>query len=196
MAENAVQREEQALPNLEEIQRQVMELQARLDTMDKNAQEDKLTMVCFSGELDKTMAAFIIAIGAVAMDMEAVMFFTFWGTPVLRSKEKSVSGKDFMGKMFGSMLPTGPSQLKLSKMNMGGMGTAMLKSLMAKKKVASLEELIQTAGELGVKIVICEMTMNLMGFKHEEMIDYPHLSYGGVAKFLGDADKSRVQLFL
>jgi peroxiredoxin family protein len=94
------------------------------------------------------------------------------------------------------MLPKGSEKVKLSKMNMGGMGKAMIKSLMKKKNIASLEELIALAGELDVKIYICEMTMDLMGFKREEMIDYPNLTYCGVAKFLEEANNSRVQLFI
>ena len=99
-------------------------------------------------------------------------------------------------KMFGAMLPKGASKLKLSSMNMGGAGTAMMKSLMAKKNVASLDEMINLAGELGVKIYVCEMSMDLMGFEPEEIIDYPGLTYCGVAKFLEEAIDSKVQLFL
>lgn len=183
-------------PDLKEIQNQVLELKTRLDALAKEAPEDKLSMIVFSGDLDKALAAFIIATGAVAMGMDVVMFFTFWGTPVLRDKDKKAGGKDMMGTMFGTMLPKGADQVKLSQMNMAGMGTAMMKSLMAKKNVASLEEMIEMAGELGVRIVVCEMSMDLMGFKHEEMIDYPHLSYGGVATFLEEAGGSRVQLFI
>ena len=186
----------ESAPNLEEIQKQVLELKTRLEAMSKAAPEDKLSMIVFSGDLDKALAAFIIATGAVAMGMDVVMFFTFWGTPILRDKKKKAGGKDMMGKMFGTMLPAGADEVKLSKMNMGGMGTAMMKSLMSKKNVASLEEMIEMAAELGVRIVICEMSMDLMGFKREEMIDYPHLSYGGVATFLEEAGNSRVQLFL
>ena len=101
-----------------------------------------------------------------------------------------------MGTMFGTMLPKGVSQVKLSKMNMAGMGTSMMKSLMKKKNVASLEQMIEMAGELGVKIYVCEMSMDLMGFKHEEMISYPDLTYCGVAKFLDEALGSKIQLFI
>ena len=94
------------------------------------------------------------------------------------------------------MLPKGSTKLKLSKLNMCGMGTAMLKGLMKKKGVPSLEELIKVAGELGVEINVCEMSMDLMGFKREEMIDYPNLKYVGVGSYLADADESRIQLFI
>jgi peroxiredoxin family protein len=98
--------------------------------------------------------------------------------------------------MFGTMLPKGTSDLKLSKMNMAGMGTAMMKSLMKKKNVASLEQMLEMAEELGVKIYVCEMSMDLMGFKREEMIDYKGLTFCGVAKFLEEANSSRIQLFI
>ena len=101
-----------------------------------------------------------------------------------------------MGTMFGTMLPKGSEQVKLSKMNMGGMGTAMMKSLMKKKNVASLPEMISLAEELGVKIYVCEMSMDLMGFKREEMIDYEGLEFAGVATFLEEAQDSKVQLFI
>jgi peroxiredoxin family protein len=138
----------------------------------------------------------VIATGSAAMGMDVVMFFTFWGTPTLRDKGKKVGGKDFMGKMFGTMLPKGFGQVKLSKMNMAGMGTAMMKSLMKKKNVASLQEMMDLAAEMGVRIFICEMSMGLMGFKREEMIDYPNLTFCGVAKFLEEAQNSKIQLFI
>ena len=182
--------------NLEALEKQVTDLKAQLDGLVKNSPEDKLSMIVFSGDLDKALASFIIATGAVAMGMDVVMFFTFWGTPILRKKDKNVGGKDFMGKMFGTMLPKGIDQVKLSKMNMGGMGTAMMKSLMNKKNVASLDQMLEMAEELGVKIYVCEMSMDLMGFKREEMIDYKHMDFCGVAKFLEEAHGSRIQLFI
>ena len=181
---------------LERIEAQVAELKDQLDALADKQPADKLSMVVFSGDMDKVLASLVIGTGAVAMGMEVVMFFTFWGTPVLRDKDKSVGGKDVMGRMFGTMLPKGACSVKLSKMNMGGMGTAMMKSLMSKKNVASIEEMIELAGELGVKMYVCEMSMDLMGFKREEMIDYPDLTFCGVAKFLEEAKDSRVQLFI
>jgi len=178
-----------------DLAKQVEELKRQFEKMKPGA-EDKISIIVFSGDLDKVLAAFVIATGAVAMGMEAVMFFTFWGTPVLRDPKKRVNGKDLMGKMFGFMLPKGRNAIKLSNMNMAGMGTAMMKSLMKKKNVASLDEMFEMAAELGVKIYICEMSMSLMGFKKEEFIDYPNLEYVGVATFLEQAKNSRVQLFI
>ncbi len=181
---------------MEALEKQLQEMKTRLDGIEKRVPSNKIAMIVFSGDLDKALASFIIATGSVAMGMDAVMFFTFWGTPLLRDKNKSVGGKDLMSTMFGTMLPKGVDQVKLSKMNMAGMGTAMMKSLMKKKNVASLEQMIEMAGELGVKIYVCEMSMDLMGFKREEMITYPDLTYCGVAKFLEEAMDSRIQLFL
>jgi peroxiredoxin family protein len=173
---------------LELIKKQVEEI--------KEGSQNKLSMVVFSGDLDKLLAAFIIATGAVAMGMEVVMFFTFWATPALRDKKKKAKGKDIFGKMFGFMLPRGTGKVKLGKMHMAGMGTGMMKYLMKKKNVASLDEMVSLAAELGVKVFICEMSMSLMGFKPEEMIDYPGVEFVGVASFLAEAGNSKIQLFI
>jgi peroxiredoxin family protein len=182
--------------DMQNLETQFEELKSQVDALSNKAVENKLSMVVFSGELDKVLAAFVIATGAVAMGMDVVMFFTFWGTPVLRDKKKKAGGKDVMGKMFGAMLPTGTGDVKLSNMNMGGMGTAMMKSLMKKKNVASLEEMLDMAEELGVRIYVCEMSMDLMGFKREEFIDYKGMGFAGVATFLQEAANSKVQLFV
>lgn len=178
-----------------ELTKQVAELQKKVEQMKPGA-SDKLSMVVFSGDLDKLLASFIIATGAVAMGLNVVMFFTFWATPALRDPVKKARGKNLISKMFGFMLPKGAAKFKLSKMNMGGMGTMMMKSLMKKKNVASIEQMLEMAGQLGVQIFICEMSMDLMGFKREEMIDYPNLKYCGVATFLAEAKDSKIQLFI
>lgn len=181
---------------MQQIEEQLEALKSQVEAMQGRAPENKLAMVVFSGDLDKILASLVMATGAVAMGMDAVMFFTFWGTPVLRDAHKKVGGKDIMGNMFAAMLPKGADNVTLSQMNMGGLGTAMMKNLMKKKNVASLEEMFALAEELGVRIVICEMSMDLMGFKREEMIDYKHLEFGGVARFLEEAGNSKVQLFI
>lgn len=175
---------------------QLEELKARVESLEQGGQENKLSMVVFSGDLDRALASFIIATGAAAMGMEVMMFFTFWGTPLLRNPKANVSGKDLMGSMFGAMLPKGAPEAKLSKMNFAGMGTKMMQGLMAKKNVASLPQMIDLAAELGIKICICDLSMSLMGFKREEMISYPDLMYCGVATFLEQAMNSKVQLFI
>src|SRR5512139_3229298 len=106
------------------------------------AVENKISMVVFSGDLDKLLASLIISTGAASMGMKVSLFFTFWGTAALRDPKKTVSGKNLISRMFGFMLPKGAGKVKLSKMNMGGMGTAMMKTLMKKKKTASLEEML------------------------------------------------------
>ncbi len=180
---------------MESIEQSIKELQQKVASLEKGT-EDQLSMVVFSGDLDKLLAALIIATGATAMDMKVKLFFTFWATTALCDKTKKVKNKDFMSKLFGLVLPKGTSKLKLSKMNMGGIGTSMLKSLMKKKNVASLDELFKTAAELGVEINVCEMSMDLMGIKKEELIDYPNLNICGVATFLIDAEESKIQLFI
>ncbi len=179
-----------------DIKKEIEVLKKELSSQKKAMLKDKLSMVVFSGDMDKLLAAFIIATGAAAMDMEVCMFFTFWATSALRDPKKKSGPKDFMGKMFDFMLPKGFKDLKLSKMNMGGMGTKLMKILMKKKNVTDFSQLLKLAGELGVKIYICEMSMDLMGFKPDEMIDYPDLKYVGVATFLAEAGESKVQLFI
>lgn len=177
-----------------DIEKELTELKAKVDSAP--GMENKLSMVIFSGDLDKQLASMIIATGAAAMGMKVVLFYTFWGTAALRDPAKKVGGKNFMGKMFGFMLPKGRNKLKLSQMNMAGAGTAMMKDLMKKKNVASLDQLFEVAAMLGIEIFICEMSMDLMGMKKEEMIDYPGLKVCGVASFLAEAKESAVQLFI
>ncbi len=152
------------------------------------------TIIVFSGDLDKVLASFIIANGAAAMGRPVTMFFTFWGLNVLRRSEKQRVSKSMVEKMFGAMMPRGTGKLKLSKMNMGGMGTAMMKRVMNDKNVDSLETLIQKAMANGVKIVACTMSMDIMGIKESELIDGVEL--GGVGAYLGDAEESNVNLFI
>ena len=158
------------------------------------ADADGKTIIVFSGDLDKVLASFIIANGAAAMGRRVTMFFTFWGLTVLRKPEKQKLSKTFMEKMFGSMLPRGSGRLKLSRMNMGGMGTAMMKKIMKDKNVDSLEALIKKAISNGVKIIACTMSMDVMGIRQEELIDGVELA--GVGTYLGDAEESDVNLFI
>jgi len=151
-------------------------------------------MIMFSGDLDKAMAGLIIANGAAAMGDEVTMFFTFWGLNVLRKAQKIKVRKSFMEKMFGFMMPRGADKLGLSKMNMGGMGTLMMKGIMRKKRVSSLPELIESAQDLGVKFIACTMSMDVMGIKPEELID--GVEFAGVATYLGEADEANVNLFI
>lgn len=152
------------------------------------------TMVVFSGDLDKAIASFIIANGAAAMGRPVTMFFTFWGLNILRRDTVVKVNKNFVEKMFGMMMPRGSKKLKLSKMNMAGMGGKMIRGIMKKKNVSSLEELIAQAKSSGVKLVACSMSMDLMGIKQEELID--DVEMGGVAYMLGEAEQSNMSLFI
>jgi len=152
------------------------------------------TLVVFSGDLDKVLAAFIIANGAASMGRPVTMFFTFWGLNALRKQEKISVKKPIIDKMFGAMMPRGTKKLKLSNMNMGGMGTLMMKKVMKDKNVDSLEELMKKGMASGIKLVACTMSMDVMGITKEELIDGVELA--GVGSYLGDAEESNVNLFI
>ena len=156
-------------------------------------QNDK-TFVVFSGDLDKTIAAFIMANGAAAMGRRVTMFFTFWGLNILRRPEKVSVVKNFMERMFGFMMPRGTKKLGLSRMNMGGLGAKMIRGIMKEKGVSSLEELIDSARNHGVRLVACQMSMDIMGIRKEELIDGVEL--GGVSTFLGSGEQSDMSLFI
>ena len=153
------------------------------------------TIVVFSGELDKAMAAYVIANGAVAMGGKATLFFTFWGLNVLRKDPApEVQGKSFMDKMFGWMLPRGANKLPLSQMLMGGLGTWMMKDRMAGKNLPNLPGLMEDARKSGIRLVACTMSMEAMGIREEELIDGVEL--GGVAEYLGAASETHANLFI
>jgi peroxiredoxin family protein len=181
---------------MEGLEQRIKEIEEQLEDIKRNMPQDQLSMVVFSGDLDRMLAAFIIAAGAAAMYERVVMFFTFWGIPAMRDIKKHMKKADAMASMFDKMLPRGSTKLKLSQMHMAGLGTHMMKALMKKKGVMSLENLMKAAADYGVEIVICEMSMDLMGFKLEELIDYPNISLGGVATFLQEAGESKVTLFI
>ncbi|HEX3019343.1 MAG TPA: DsrE/DsrF/DrsH-like family protein [Chitinispirillaceae bacterium] len=152
------------------------------------------TIVVFSNDFDKMMAAFIIANGAAATGSEVTMFFTFWGLNLLRKDEKIPVKKNLVEKMFAMMMPRGASRVKLSKMHMAGMGTYMIKQVMKQKNVYSLSQLVEEAKNNRIKFVACSMSMDIMGIKEEELID--GVEIGGVATYLERADKSHHNLFI
>lgn len=156
--------------------------------------EHEKTFVVFSGDLDKTIAAFIMANGGAAMGRNVTMFFTFWGLNILRRPEKVRVQKNFVERMFGAMMPRGTLKLGLSRMNMLGAGPKMIRWLMREKGISSLEELIDEARAHGVRIVACQMSMDIMGIRKEELIDGVEL--GGVATMLGSAEKSDLTYFI
>ncbi len=157
------------------------------------ATKDK-TIVVFSSDLDRVMAAFIIANGAASMRQKVTLFFTFWGLNVLRKDAPQAQGKPLMDRLFGWMMPRGPRRLSLSKMNMAGMGTAMMKQTMRRKRVAPLDELVQMARRSGVRLVACAMSMDVMGIQSNELID--GIEIGGVGTYLDATSTANVNLFI
>jgi peroxiredoxin family protein len=170
-----------------DVERQLAELRER--TVDNRA-----TLVVFSSDLDKVLAGFVIATGAAAAGLETSMFFTFWGLAALKKKGASSGSKNVMERMFAMMTPSSTESLGTSKMNFFGMGAIMLRKMMKDKEIASLEELMQLARELDVKMIACTMSMDAMGVGKEELID--GLEYGGVATYMADAASSKVTLFI
>lgn len=157
-------------------------------------QKEKTTIIFFSGDLDKAIAAFIIANGAAAYDHEVTIFFTFWGLNALRKDQPVQVKKGLLEKMFAKMMPRGANRLGLSKMQFAGMGPKLIKHVMKKHNALSLPQLIELAQEQGVKLVACTMTMDLLGLQKEELID--GIEYAGVAAYLGDASEAKVNLFI
>ncbi len=177
---------------IEKLMEEIQTLKANIEEL-QEMRKDQLSIAVISGDMDKVMATMIVALAAAAMDSQVKLFFSFWAIGALRDPKKQVKGKNFISKMFGMMLPKGRNKTRLSKFNMLGMGPAMMKGLMKQQNVYSLDEMFNQAAELGIEITVCEMTMNLMGFKKEEMIDYPHLSYAGATTFIVDAGESSMQ---
>lgn len=161
---------------------------------DKQIRQHEKTFVIFSGDLDKTIAAFIMANGAASMGRNVTMFFTFWGLNVLRKPKKSKVKKKLTEKLFGLMMPKGSKKLGLSRMNMGGMGARMIRSVMKKNGIRSLEELMKDAVSHGVRLIACQMSMDIMGLHREELID--GVEFGGVTTFLASCERSDMSLFI
>lgn len=179
--------------DLSALQEQLQQLQAQVDALRAQQPDNRLSMVVFSGDLDRVLAAFVIASGAAASGMEVSMFFTFWGLTALRQKRHS-RGKTLFQKMMGWMTPVGTRRLGMSKMNFGGIGAKMLRTMMRQQGVPQIEEMVQMARDLGVRVVACQMSMDVMGIHKEEVLD--GIEVGGVATFLGDATRSRTTLFI
>ncbi|MFT4413393.1 DsrE/DsrF/DrsH-like family protein [Bacillus sp. UMB0728] len=154
----------------------------------------KTTIVLFSGDYDKAMAAYIIANGAAAYDHEVTIFHTFWGLNTLRKDQQVPVKKGFLEKMFGKMMPRGADNMGLSKMNFAGMGPKMIKHVMKKHNAMPLPQLIEMAQEQDVKLIACTMTMDLLGLQEKELID--GLDYAGVAAYIGDAEEGNINLFI
>ncbi|MDO8567351.1 MAG: DsrE/DsrF/DrsH-like family protein [Dehalococcoidales bacterium] len=159
------------------------------------AENEKMTLVVFSGDLDKAMAAFILATTGASMGMEVQMFFTFWGLNIIKKNEGSIKSKGLMRKMLNWMNRGGSSRLKLSKFNMMGLGTGMMKTLMKETKTPSIDEFITMAHEMGVKLIACTTSCGVMGLGEDAFRSEVDMM-AGAAYFLGEASKSKISLFI
>jgi len=175
--------------DLEKTVRELQERVAKLEGKDK-----KLSMVLFSGDMDKAMAAFIIANGALAMGKEVDIFVTFWGLDAIKKPSFSTAGRGILEKMVLWMRPKGPRKLATSKMNFAGVGPKLFNYMMGKKNVETLPSLIGMAQEFGLRIIACQMSMDVMGIKKEDLLD--GIEVGGVAAFLSSAYQSNTTLFI
>ena len=185
LVENAVARHIGALRI--DLERKIEELRER--TVDNRA-----ALIIFSGDLDRVLSGFVLATGAASAGLETSMFFTFWGLSVLKKKAARASRKSLKQRLFSMMTPASSEQLGVSKMNYFGVGARMFRTMMKEKNVSSLEELFAMAKDLGVKMVACEMSMEVLGVEREDLVD--GLEYGGVGTFLGEAASSRLSLFI
>jgi peroxiredoxin family protein len=175
------------------LEEQIKTLLSQVEGQKEPSHSNRLTLVAFSSDMDKLLAAFIIATGAAAVGMEVSIFFTFWGLTALR-KKTTYQGKPALKKIIGAMLPSGPNSVGTSNMNMCGMGPSFFKTLMKKDNIASLPELIDLAQELDVELTACQMSMGLMGIERTELLD--GIEYGGVAAYLEKAANSKITLFV
>ncbi len=175
------------------LREKIRELETRLKHVEGQVAEDRVALIVFSGDLDRVMASFVIATGAAAMGQQVSMFFTFWGLSVMK-KDSRLAGKTLYQKMMTLMSPGSSKSLPVSKMNYFGVGAKMLRSMMKEKNVNSLEEMIALAREMGVRMIACEMSRDVMGIRQSELLD--GLECGGVATFLADSLRSRTSLFI
>ncbi|MCM1036829.1 MAG: DsrE/DsrF/DrsH-like family protein, partial [Bacteroides sp.] len=152
------------------------------------------TFVLFSDDLDKALATFVMANGAAATGEKVTIFFTFWGLNAIKKARKPKVKKDVFGRMFGMMLPSDSTSLKLSKMSMWGLGGKMMRHIMKRKNVDSLEQLRDAAVRSGVEFIACQMSMDVMGVSREELLDC--VTVGGVATYIDRADRANLNLFI
>ncbi|MEY8757689.1 DsrE/DsrF/DrsH-like family protein [Peribacillus frigoritolerans] len=157
-------------------------------------EKKRTTIILFSGDYDKAMAAYIIANGAAAYDHEVTIFHTFWGLNALRKDEPISLKKGFLEKMFAKMMPRGSDKMGLSNMNFAGMGPKMIKHVIKKHNAMSLPNLIELAQEQEIKLIACTMTMDLLGLQKEELLE--GIEYAGVAAYLAEAEDGHVNLFI
>lgn len=176
-----------------DLAHRVADLERQVAALAKDA---GVTLCVFSNDLDRLLAAFSIANGAAACGLRVSMFFTFWGTTLLRRDAPQTKGKPLIERMFGWMLPAGARQQSLSRMHMAGLGKLLIEREMRNKRIAGLPELIDMAKLGGVEILACGMSMELMGIRAEELIEYPGLRVCGAAQFIDMAASGNVTLFI
>ena len=182
------------LLNLENKDKKIIAtIQKGKSEINQNNEKNAQTIVVFSNDLDKALAAFIIANGAKASGKDVTLFFTFWGLNILRKSNVNAK-KSIIDKMFGIMMPKGAEKLTLSKMNIGGLGTYIMKKVMKYKNISTLNELIKQAQKQGIKFIACKMSMDVMGIKEEELID--NVEIAGVAKYIAESNNSNSNLFI
>ncbi len=180
------------------LETQLGELRAELEKKPETVpqgQVEQLSLIVFSGSLDKLIAALVLATGAAASGMDVHLFFTFWGTSALRDASRKTK-KTFLERLVSWFLPKNVSSMPLSQMNMGGGGPVAIRHMMKKKGVASVDEMLEMCAELDVKFHVCTMSMDLLGMKETEMLDYPNLSFCGVTKFLETAAPGKLTMFV
>ena len=158
--------------------------------------KEKVTMVVFSGDLDKVLASFIIATGAASMGMDVTMFFTFWGLNALKKNDAKNEAPGIMKKMLGVLNKGGSKRLPLSKFHMGGMGTAMMKKLMKQSKMPDIDEMIDLARQLNVKLLACTITLDILGISKNQLREDIIDDYVGVVSYLAEAKDGNVNLFM
>lgn len=179
-------------------------LEARIDSLERaldshaatTPDTNKLNLLVFENYRDRLLASLVVANGAAACGMDVSMFFTFWSTAALRKGSWHLGKKSWVERAFAMMLPHSAQRTKLSQMDMCGLGRKLMAQEMKKKRIANVDELLQTAADLGVRIRVCETSMNLMGVSREELIDYPHMEFCGVAQFVEDAASANTTLFI
>lgn len=175
------------------LEERLAQLESRIEELEELMPKDKVTLVVFSGEMDRVFAAFIIATGAAAMGQEVSMFFTFWGLNALRQK-RMIDGKSVSEKMLSLMTPASTKQMGVSHLNFFGAGSRLMRQMMAQKNVESVEGLIDLCEQMGVRMVSCEMSRDVLGIDTDELRG--GIETGGVATYLADALESRVTLFI
>lgn len=182
-------------PGTADLVQQIEALRQEVSELRERTPQDKAAIIVFSGDLDRLLASLVLATGAATAGLETTMFFTFWGLSALKKKGAgTLSGKSLKEKMFAMMTPASTESMGVSNLNFFGIGATMLRSMMKEKNVSSVEEMMALARELGVKMIACTMSMDVMGIERQQLAD--DIELGGVAAFMAEAAHARVSLFV